>query len=184
MFNASAATFLGVTVNFSNNQVRGGFGGTGAGGGTVKGGNGGNGVVGGTGGNAVAGNGGNGGESGISEGGGIFDANTGNITINPRLGAKKGSAQAAATDLITGNQAFSSGAGTPVAAGNRFLGFGGTPHGESGLLTAGTSGTVDTLSVGVGGGIAIIGAATIDNTTITGNHADTNDNDVLGTFNS
>jgi hypothetical protein len=36
--------------------------------------------------------------------------------------------------------------------------------------------------VGVGGGLATLGAATIDNTTIAGNTASTNDNDVDGTF--
>ena len=45
LFNASAASFLGVTVNFASNQVRGGFGGRAAGGGTVDGGTGGNGVA-------------------------------------------------------------------------------------------------------------------------------------------
>ena len=36
--------------------------------------------------------------------------------------------------------------------------------------------------VGVGGGIATFGTALIDNTTITGNTASTNDNDVDGTI--
>jgi hypothetical protein len=38
--------------------------------------------------------------------------------------------------------------------------------------------------VGVGGGIAIIGTATTDNTTITGNTPSTNDDSVDGTFSS
>ena len=39
-------------------------------------------------------------------------------------------------------------------------------------------------TAGVGGGIAILGTATIDDTTITGNTASTTDNDVDGTFGS
>ena len=73
--------------------------------------------------------------------------------------------------MITGNQAFVSGPALR-ARGQRSVGFGGSPHGGDGQLIEGASGTVDPLSVGVGGGIAVIGAATIDDTTITGNLAD------------
>ena len=58
----------------------------------------------------------------------------------------------------------------------------GTPHGLAGHATPGNNGSVDTFSVGIGGGIAIIGTAVIDNTTISGNHATTADPDVDGTF--
>ena len=140
---------------------------------------------GGNGGNAVGGNGGNGGEGAIGEGGGIFDASTGTLTINPRTGRQEGFSPGQGHQRDHGQPGLRSGsAGTPGSAGTATVGFGGTPRGASGHLTGGTSGTVDPLSVGVGGGIAIIGAATIDNTTITGNHASTNDNDVLGAFSS
>ena len=180
--NAGNLSFIGVTVNFTNNEVQGGFGARAGNGGTVKGGNGGNGSAGGPGGDAMGGNGGSGGEAGIGEGGGLFDALSGTLTIKPRLGAKKGSAQAAATNMITGNKAFSSAAGVAGVAGNATVGSGGTPTGGDGVLTHGANGTVDTFTVGVGGGIAIVGTAIIDNTTISDNFASTNDDDVLGTF--
>ena len=49
-------------------------------------------------------------------------------------------------------------------------------------MLKGQNGTVDTFTVGVGGGIATFGNTTIDNVTITGNTASTNDNDVDGTI--
>ena len=42
-------------------------------------------------------------------------------------------------------------------AGNVSVGSGGTPTGGDGHLTAGTNGSVNPLSVGVGGGVAVIG---------------------------
>ena len=56
------------------------------------------------------------------------------------------------------------------------------PSGANGTVLTGQNGTVDPFTVGVGGGIATFGNTTIDNTSITGNHADTNDNDVDGTI--
>jgi hypothetical protein len=53
---------------------------------------------------------------------------------------------------------------------------------DVGNLIVGTDGTVDPTSFGVGGGVFTVGATTIDNTTITGNHASSNFNDVDGTF--
>ena len=63
-------------------------------------------------------------------------------------------------------------------------GLGGSPLGALGHVTAGQNGSVDTFTVGVGGGIATFGNTTIDNTMITGNTASTNDNDVDGTINT
>ena len=96
-------------MNFMSNQANGGLG--------VNGGISGSGVGGGggashngaelvrSGGNGRAGNGGTGGDGGFGIGGGIFNAMNGTLTIKPRQGAKKGSKQAKATDLITTNQA-------------------------------------------------------------------------------
>jgi hypothetical protein len=46
----------------------------------------------------------------------------------------------------------------------------------------GAPGTPGTAGTGVGGGLDLLpgGTATIDNTTVTGNHASTSDNDVHG----
>jgi hypothetical protein len=184
LYDAGIATFTGITVNFTKNQVRGGIGGNGANARDSKGGNGGSGVAGGPGGNAQGGNGGDGGESGIGEGGGIFVDASGTLTINPRQGAKKGSTQAKATDTITANQAFDSGAGSAGQAGTVEFGLGGSPLGLVGHVTAGQNGTVDPFTVGVGGGIATFGNTTIDNTMITGNTASTGSNDSLGTIKS
>ena len=130
----------------------------------------------GQGGFATGGNGGNGGESGIGIGGGVFIANTGKLTLEPRLGAKSGSTQAGATDVITANQAKAGSAGSAGLAGGA--------EAEPGHATPGNNGTVDTFSVGIGGGIAIIGTAVIDNTSIFGNQATTADPDVDGKVSS
>jgi hypothetical protein len=190
LFNAGTASFTGVTANFSANQATGGFGGNGAGGGIVTAGRGGNvnpggvdATRGGPGGSAIGGDGGNGGESGIGIGGGIFVANTGTLTLKPRLGARSGSKQSSASDVITNDQANPGSAGNAGLAGSATAGVGGSPLGIAGKVTPGSNGTVDTLSVGIGGGIAIIGTAIIDNTSISGNHAPI-DPDVDGTFSS
>ena len=52
--------------------------------------------------------------------------------------------------------------------------------GSGGTATPGQSGATDLFSVGIGGGIATFGTAHVDNTTITGNHASTNDDNVDG----
>ena len=107
---------------------------------------------------------------------------SGNLTLNPRLGARKGSKQAKATDLITANQAFDRLArrarrGTRPSAG-------GTPILVRGRRHPGQNGSIDTFAVGAGGGIANVGTATIDNTTISGNSASTSNDDVLGPINT
>ena len=63
-------------------------------------------------------------------------------------------------------------------------GAGGTPSGTAGSAFPGSPGTAGVSGVGVGGGLDLIpgGTAVIDDTTVTGNHASTNDNDVSGTF--
>ncbi len=171
-----------MTVNFSNNQAQSGVGGVGGAGGSGTGGSGGTGNGGGgSGGNATGGTGGAGGEGGTGIGGGIFNAVTGTLTINPRLGAKKGSKQAKATDVITANLAASASGGLAGAGGGATGGIGIVPGGN-GTATPGQPGAADLFSVGVGGGIATFGTTHIDNTLITGNHASTNDPNVDGTI--
>ncbi len=105
------------------------------------------------------------------------DATPGTLTINPRLGAKKGSKQAKATDFITGNIAASASGGQAGAGG-------GATAAGNGTATPGQPGATGLFGVGIGGGVATFGTAKADNTTITGNHASTNDNDVDGTITS
>jgi len=115
LYDDGAASFNGVTVNFSNNEAAGGRAGNGGDGGNhAFGGFGGSAVngPGGSGGNATGGNGGNASSNGTAGGGGITVAGQGTLSLEPRLGAKKGSKQANATDLITGNSASLSAAGT------------------------------------------------------------------------
>ncbi len=175
LFNAGSASFTDDTVNFTTNQATGAIGGNGGNGGEASGETGGTGLPAGSNGNATGGNGGNAGDGGTGLGGGLFDATTGTLVINPRLGVKKNSKQNNATDIITGNKANAGGAGSPGAGGLAQVASGAT-------ATNGTAGTAASAGVGVGGGIVIVGTATIDNTTITGNTATTNDNDVDGTF--
>jgi hypothetical protein len=185
LFNIGTATFTGITVNFTANQATSGFATNGGGGGSAKAGNGGNGTKGGDGGNVFSGIGGEGGVGGIGQGGGIFDGPGGHLALMPRLNTQPGTAQANATDLITANQAFQESGGNGGLGGNAVVGFGGAgnPNGAFGHLSAGHNGANHVAtSLGVGGGINIVGSATIDNTTITGNHASTSDNDVHGTF--
>ena len=99
-------------MNFTSNQANGGFGGIGGVGAEGVGGDGANGSPhGGNGGNAFGGNGGNGGNAGNADGGAINNLASGILTIKPRLGAKKGSKQSKATDLITGNSAHAESGG-------------------------------------------------------------------------
>ncbi len=181
LFNAGTVSFTGVTVNLSNNTAQSGFGGVGGVGGSALGGTGGNGDPGRTGGNATGGTGGAGGEGATGAGGGIFNATTGNLTLKPRLGAKKGSKQAKSTDTITTNNALSASGGLAGAGGGATAGTGQIP-GDDGTATAGQSGATDLFSVGIGGGVATFGTFHADNTTITGNHASTNDDNVDGTI--
>ena len=92
------------------------------------------------------------------------------------MGAKKGSKQAHATDVITTNQALAGSGGQAGAGGGATAGGGTSPFGQNGAAIPGQPGVTDLSSVGVGGGIATFGTAIVDNTTITGNHASTNPN--------
>ena len=61
-------------------------------------------------------------------------------------------------------------------------GTGGTPNGPNGTATQGTNGVAHPLSIGAGGGIFTVATATVDFTTIIGNTASSQDNDVDGTI--
>jgi hypothetical protein len=102
----------------------------------------------------------------------------------PRLGAKRGTPQANATDLITNNQAGGGPGGAGGAGGPATAGPGGTPNGVAGSAAPGAAGPAGTGGSGIGGGLNLAAgaSATIDDTTITGNLASTSDNDVHGTF--
>ncbi len=185
LFDAGTASFTGVTVNFTKNQAVGGSAGNGGNGGIdAFGGFGGagHGGRGGNGGNATGGNGGNAGAiSGIGEGGGIAVDTSGTLVLKPRLGAKKGSKQAGATDVITSNSATPGGLGTAGLPGANIApgtGTGGSPGGNNGTLTVGHPGQVLAVQHSIGGGIAIFGngKATADNTSVTGNSAITDPN--------
>ena len=105
------------------------------------------------------------------------------LVIAPRLGALPGSKQSKATNTITGNQATAGPAGAGGAGGSAFAGAGGSMAARGGVIP-GKAGKAGTAGMGIGGGLDLIagGHATIDNTTVTGNHASTSDNDVAGTF--
>ena len=100
------------------------------------------------------------------------------------IGAKKGSKQSKATNLITANQATAGAGGPGAAPGIAQAGTGGTPGGTNGQVFPGNRGRTGTAGTGVGGGLDLIagGTVVIDNTTLTGNTATTSNNDVFGTF--
>ena len=176
--------FTGVTVSFRANEVAGNNGGDGGDGGSGFGGKGGNGASGGNGGDGSAGNGGAGGFGSGGEGGAIANFAGGNLTIKPRLGAKKGSKQSRATNLITANQAIA-GPGAPGgAAGQAGGGLGGASGGAAGLAHPGNPGPNELAGAGIGGGLYLSngGTVSIDDTTVTANTATTSHSDVSGTF--
>ncbi len=189
-YNAGATSLTGITVGFGSNAANGGGAGSGGNGGdsfaadasqdpnlVVK-------TGGGIGGDSVGGPGGNGGQGGIGEGGAIFNAPAASLVLLPRHGAPAGSAQAAATDGISSNLAFSGLAG--------FAGSGTLPHpgapspkgGKFGMGSVGHAGQAGSVGSGVGGGLYLdpAGTATFSNVTISGNQAATSDEDVHGTF--
>jgi hypothetical protein len=168
-------SFTGITVSFTSDQANSGVGGAGGAGGSAAGGEGGSGEQS-TAGNPGDGDGGTGGPAGngsIGQGGGILDMTSGSLSLEPRLGAKRGSKQAKATDVITANQANALPGGAGGAPGQSSVNRG---------VSMPKSGAPGISGEGSGGGIAIFGTAIIDNTTITGNQASTDDRDVLGTF--
>ena len=189
LLDAGTASFTGVTVDFTKNQAAGGPAGSGGNGGIdAYGGYGGagHGGPGGNGGNATGGNGGNAGAiSGTGEGGGIAVDPSGTLVLKPRLGAKKGSKQAGATDVITGNSATPGAPGTAGSPGANIApgtGTGGSPPGKNGVFTVGQPGHVLAVKHSIGGGIAIFGIARgASHTLVTGNSATVGAN-IDGTF--
>jgi hypothetical protein len=178
-YDDGAASFTGVTVNFTNNRAVGGSAGTGGNGGTdAYGGFAGSshgGGAGGNGGNATGGNGGGADFNGLANGGGITVDVSGKLSLQPTLGAPKGSKQANAADLISGNSATPGAAGTAGSPGPNLApgtGGGGAPVGKNGVFTVGQPGRVSLLKRSVGGGIAIFGTARgKSHTKVTGNSA-------------
>ena len=162
-------------MNFNKNRAVGGSGGSGFVAGNFFGGSGGNGEGGrgGNGGNATGGISGNAGFVGVGSGGGITVNSAGSLFLRPRLGAKKGSKQAGATDVITSNSAIAGKPGIAASAdsGNAGGGGPGNPHGKSGHFTPGRAGSLPGPRRTVGGGIVIFGKATGDNTSVTDNSA-------------
>ncbi len=95
--------------------------------------------------------------------------------MKPRLGAKKGSRELKATDVITANSALHAAVGAGGSAGGSVAagqGGAGSPPGKDGTNNFGHAGGVVPLVPSAGGGITIVGTATADNTTVTGNTAD------------
>jgi hypothetical protein len=174
-------SFTGVTVNFANNLANGGAGGKGGSGNSGFGGEGGNGFVGGRGGDGTGGDGGTAGSGGDGFGGAIFNSLHASLTIDPRLGAKKGSPQSKATDSISGNHANRGPGGAGGQGGNGFGGLGGQPNGVQGSDLQGSSSPDASPGIGVGGGLVENSSnnVAIRNTQIAGNTASTEDNDVL-----
>jgi hypothetical protein len=174
-------------VNFTANQISGGGGGNGGSGASGTGGAGGDGTGGGgggAGGNGAEGTGGNGGNGGLATGGGIGKDYGGIITIKPRLGAKKRSKQSRAMNLITANLANGSAPGSGGMKGDATAGRRGGPGGTAGSILPGSPGVNGAAGAGIGGGLDLgpAGMSVIDNTTITGNHASTSNDDVAGSF--
>ncbi len=196
-YDDGTASFTGVTVDFTQNQAAGGAAGSGGVGGSAQGGNGGNGGNcgcshaglggppadhmfgrGGNGGNGTGGNGGNSGVSGGGSGGGIIVDAAGVLTLKPSLGAPSGSNEANATDVIASNSANAGGIGGLGFGGAATGGAGGRGFlvGANGTLTSGHLGAIDIFRQSEGGGIIIVGKATADNTSVTGNSAITDPN--------
>ena len=77
------------------------------------------------------------------------------------------------TDAITANSAIAGRPGSAGLAGSATPGAGGlgSPSGVSGARTPGHSGATGSATPSEGGGIAILGIAVGDNTTVTGNQA-------------
>jgi len=175
-YDDGTASFTGVTVSFKNDQAVGGSGGNGFVAGNAFGGTGGTnqGGLGGNGGNATGGAGGNAGFSGVGSGGGITVDSAGTLFLRPRFGAPKRSKQASATDVITLNSAIAGVGGIAGSApGSVTPGGGGPgdPPGAGGTANPGRSGSLTGPRRSVGGGMAIFGKATGDNTSVTGNNA-------------
>jgi hypothetical protein len=173
--NFGTASFTGVTVNFGANQAQCAPGGRGGAGAKGTGGD-----AGSKAGDAAGGDGGPGGASGSGLGGGIFNAKNATLMIDPRLGARKGSQQASATNTITGNKS-NRGIGGPAGAGGAATaGKGVAGKVPDGTAKPGKVGVGAVAGTGIGGGLERIpgSSVTIANTNITGNSASTAGNDV------
>jgi hypothetical protein len=187
--NFGSAFFTGITVDFRANQANSGAGGRGGAGGFGRGGAGGDGAGGGNGFDGDGGLGGDGGSRGNGMGGGIYTGSHASLTIDPRLGARRGTPQSRATDTITANQANrglgnGGGAGGGASAGHGGDGDGdpGDADGSPGMAFPGMAGAVGVSGRGIGGGVAQAAGVnvSIGHTNITGNTASTRDNDLAG----
>src|SRR5262249_1166900 len=109
---------------------------------------------------------------------------SGTLTLAPRLGARRGSRQSAATNTITTGQANRGLGGPGGAAGGAIGGPGQAPGGTDGQAFPRGPGAAGGAGMGRGGGIHLVpgGKVTIDDTRVTGNNASTGNNDVSGTF--
>jgi hypothetical protein len=97
------------------------------------------------------------------------------------MGARKGSAQSKATNLISENQANAGTAGGGGMPGVPNAGAGGVANGPAGQGSFGTAGASGLGGNGLGGGLNLTqgGSVVAENTTITNNTASTSGNDVL-----
>jgi len=111
---------------------------------------------------------------GLAIGGGIIVDTAGSLVLKPTLGAKKGSKQASATDVITSNTALAG--GTAVLGAAAGVGGSGQPPGANGTATGGEHGEVLSTMNSEGGGMAIFGTAHGDNVSFARNHAITDPN--------
>lgn len=183
--NHGDASFLGVTLNVNSaNLAQGGVGGAGGNGGNAHGGQGGKGDDGGNGGKALVFHAGDGGNGGNASGGGIFESGS-SLIIRPRQGAKAGTPQALATNVITNDQAILGAGGVGGTPGIPTAGLGGPGHhktGLSGTTQLGFHGNTGTPGTGIGGGVTNTTILIIDDTIITGNKASTRSNDLDGAF--
>ena len=145
------------------------------------GGRGGDGLRGGPGGSSIGGFSLGGGNGGIGSGGGIWIDKSATLTIDPRLGAKKGTKQSRASNTITGNQANRGLGGPGGGVAGATVGKGGAPDGPPGReLFLGQAGDAGASGAGIGGGVVRFssGNVTLANTSIKGNNASTAGDDV------
>ncbi len=84
--------------------------------------------------------------------------------------------------MVRGNTAIRGVGGSGGTKGGASAGSGGTPNGSSGTAFLGAAGAVGRAGVGLGGGLArpTSASVTLADTSITGNIASTEDNDVSG----
>jgi hypothetical protein len=103
------------------------------------------------------------------------------LTINPRLGLKKGRPQAVASNAITANTAQGGKGGDGGTGGRGIGGQAGTPNGSPGMGDPpAVNGAKGSVGEGFGGGVSVASSKdlAIASTRISGNVASTADNDV------